>query len=60
MATISIDHASVYFLSNNELTTNTNITNPNTSDITMYIVAILAVVALSGFVYVAKVKIANK
>jgi len=40
--------------------TNTNITNPNTSDITMYIVAILAVVALSGFVYVAKVKIANK
>lgn len=60
MATITIDHASVYFLSNKELTANVNITNPNTSDITIYIIAILAIIALSGFTYVAKAKMSNK
>lgn len=60
VATIEIDHASTYFLSSEELTAGEDIKNPNTSDITMYIVAILSVVALSGFAYVAKMKMSNK
>ncbi len=60
MATISIDHASSYFLSNKELTKNVNIVNPNTSDSTVFIIVALAVVALTGFAYVAKMKLVNK
>ena len=69
LAAISIDHASTYFLSSNEiadseLTENTDntedIQNPNTSDFTIVIVAGLIVLSVAGFAYVAKVKMANK
>ena len=59
IATISIDHASTYFLSSQKVD-NSGAKNPNTSDMTMYIIAILVVLAILGFAYAARVKFAKK
>ena len=64
-ATIKIDHASTYVLSTGELpvksvsTNNTPPSNPNTSDMTMFVALTLAVIAVAGFGYVAKVKMST-
>lgn len=76
MATITIDHASTYLLSTNKIEENTeivdenitkeeekveeNIENPNTSDITIFIVAILAIIGIAGIAYVIKLNKTNK
>ena len=67
LATITLDHASTYFLSLTEVTDenvggiNTgDVENPNTSDITIAVIAVLALAAVAGFAYVAKTKMANK
>ena len=64
-ATIEINHASTYVLSSAELpvktagTNNTATKNPNTSDMTMVIAIALGTVAVLGFGYVAKSKMAT-
>ena len=59
-ATIEINHASTYILSSAELPVK-SATNPNTSDMTIVIAAVLGVVAVLGFGYVTKSKLlANK
>lgn len=56
-----IDHASTYVLSKAELPVKTTKpTNPNTSDVSIVIATVLAVVAVSGFVVVKKQKLFNK
>lgn len=69
LVTFTIDHASTYVLSTGELSDSTGstsasngieISNPNTSDMTMIIALALAVVTVAGFGYVAKVKMSNK
>lgn len=56
-ATIEIDHASTYVLSNAELPAKAPVANPNTSDMTMVIAISLGVIALVGFGYVTRTKL---
>ena len=58
-ATIKINHASTYVLSASELLVKAPATNPNTSDMTMVIAIVLGSVAVLGFGYVAKSKMAT-
>lgn len=76
MATITIDHASTYLLSSNKIEENAevvdenikneeakieeNIENPNTSDITIFAVAALAIIGIAGIAYAVKLNKNNK
>lgn len=55
-----IDHASTYVLSKAELPVKSAPANPNTSDMSIVIAAVLGVVAVCGFVVVKKQKLFNK
>ncbi len=76
MATITIDHASTYLLSSTKIGENTNVVdeniinqvetaeenieNPNTSDITIFIVAMLVIIGIAGIAYAVRVNKTDK